>query len=142
MPGNSMVTDMKTLIVEDDFICRTLIQEILSPYGVCHVAANGNEALEAFEKALNDNDPYDLICLDIMMPEMDGQEALQQIRALEQKKGIGGSDIVKVIMTTALSDPQNIMKAFIKGHCEAYLTKPINAEKLLTQCEKLGLINE
>lgn len=133
---------MKTLIVEDDFICRTLIQEILSPYGICHVASNGNEALEAFNKALEDNDPFDLICLDIMMPVMDGQEALQHVRAMEQKKGIGGADLVNVIMTTALSDPKNIMKAFMKGQCESYLTKPITKESLLEQCKKLGLIKE
>ena len=129
---------MKILIAEDDFISRVLLQEMLAPYGVCHSAADGREALSAFERMLEQKTPYDLICLDIMMPTMDGQEALQNIRRIEKEKGIGGSDAVKVIMTTALDDPKNIMMAFIKGQCEAYLTKPITPANLYEQLKKLG----
>lgn len=131
---------MKILIVEDDNICQTLLKETLSPYGECHTAENGRQAIKAFEESLEQNDPYDLICLDIMMPEMDGQEALQNIRRIEKEKGIGGSEMTKVIMTTALSDPKNIMKAFVKGQCEAYLSKPIIPDKLFEQLKKLGLM--
>ncbi|MCK5227391.1 MAG: response regulator [Desulfobulbaceae bacterium] len=131
---------MNILIVEDDFVCRTLLQKLLTSYGSCHIASNGKEALTAFEQSLSKNDRYDLICLDIMMPEMDGQEALQEIRKLEDERKIGGTDIVKVIMITALTDPKNIMKAFIKGHCEAYITKPIDPDQLLAEMKKLGLI--
>jgi len=133
---------MKSLVVEDDFISRTMLQEILSPYGICHVAANGQECMAAFNQALTKGEPYDLICLDIMMPEMDGQTALKQLRLMEQEKGIGGSDLVNVIMVTALNDAKNIMHSFMKGTCQAYLTKPINANDLLAQCRKLGLIGE
>jgi len=133
---------MKSLVVEDDFISRTMLQEILAPYGTCHVAANGQECLAAFSQALSKKEPYDLICLDIMMPEMDGQTALMQLREMEQTNGIGGSDLANVIMVTALSDATNIMHSFMKGTCQAYLTKPIDPEKLLTHCRKLGLIEE
>ena len=133
---------MKTLVVEDDFISRTMLQEILQPYGICHVVANGQECMAAFRQALEKGAPYDLICLDIMMPEMDGQTALKQLRKIELENGIGGSDLSKVIMVTALDDPKNIMESFMKGTCQAYLTKPINAEQLLGQCRKLGLIGE
>lgn len=129
---------MKILIAEDDFISRTLLQEMLLPYGDCHLATNGREAITAFEHMLDKNTPYDLICLDIMMPIMDGQETLQNIRRLEKEKGIGGSECVKVIMTTALDDPKNIMMAFIKGQCEAYITKPITPGPLHEQMTKLG----
>lgn len=129
---------MKILIAEDDFISRILLQEMLLPYGACHLAADGQEALAAFERMLGENCPYDLICLDIMMPTMDGQETLQHIRRIEKERGIGGSDAVKVIMTTALDDPKNIMMAFIKGQCEAYLTKPISPANLYEQLSKLG----
>jgi len=131
---------MKTLIVEDDFISRTLIQEMLSPYGPCHSASNGLECLTAFEQSLKNKTPYDLVCLDIMMPEMDGQEALRRLRELEEKMGIGGSDLAKVIMISALGDAKSIMKSFMKGQCEAYLTKPVDRDKLLATCRKLGLI--
>lgn len=132
---------MKILIVEDEFVSRTLLQEILSPYGVCHAASNGLECLVAFKQALDDKAPYDLVCLDIMMPELDGQEALKQIRQIEQERGIGGKDLVKVIMVTALGDAKNIMKSFMKGQCEAYLTKPIDSDKVVETCSKLGLLS-
>ena len=79
---------MKTLIVDDDFTNRLLLQEILKVHGPVHVAVNGKEAVEAVAAARdNKEDPYDLICLDIMMPEMDGQEDLKIIRADEDRAG-------------------------------------------------------
>jgi len=131
---------MRCLVVEDEFISRTLLTELLSSHGTCHVATNGLEAVEAFRAALDDGQPYDLICLDIMMPQLSGQEALQRIRALEAERGIGGLDMVKVIMTTALDDSKNIMQAFTKGNCEAYLTKPVDQNKLLSHLRELRLI--
>jgi len=133
---------MKFLIVEDEFVSRSKLLKILSNYGECNVAIDGHEALRAFQEALADNDPYDLICLDIMMPKLDGHETLQEIRRMEEEKGIGGVDHVKVVMTSALSDAKNIMKAFMRGQCEAYLAKPINRKKLEKQMEELGLIEQ
>ncbi|MCP3891146.1 MAG: response regulator [Desulfobulbaceae bacterium] len=131
---------MKTLIVEDDFLARSLLSTLLSEYGVCHVALNGKEALDAISNALDYNDPYDLICLDIMMPVMDGQEALVELRKLEEERGIRGSDATKAIMVTAVDDSKNIMKAFRQGQCEAYLTKPLDRNKLLGHIRDLGLV--
>jgi two-component system chemotaxis response regulator CheY len=129
---------MKILIAEDDFVSRTLITEMLAPYGVCHAATDGQEAMHAFISQHERKSPYNLVCLDIMMPKKTGQEVLQEIRAYEKANGIGGSDAVKVIMTTALSDPKNIMTAFLKGACEGYLTKPIEHAQLEAQLLKLG----
>lgn len=131
---------MKTLIVEDDFLARSLISTLLSEYGICHVAVNGKEALDAIERAFEENDPYDLICLDIMMPVMDGQEALLKLREMELRRGIDGLDTTKVIMVTSIDDSKNIMKAFRQGQCEAYLTKPLDRKKLLHHIRDLGLI--
>lgn len=128
---------MKVLIAEDDPISRRLMQAVLSPYGLCHAVENGKEALDAFKDARKKNQPYDLICLDIMMPEMDGNEVLCEIRSLEEKEG--EINKVKVIMTTALSDPKTIMKCF-RQHCEDYLIKPIDRTKLLDKIRMLGLI--
>ncbi len=131
---------MKTLIVEDDFLSRSLLSTLLSEYGICHVAVNGREALIAVERGFVENDPYDLICLDIMMPVMDGQQTLQEIRKMEERHGIMGLDTTKVIMVTAADDSTNILKAFRQGQCEAYLTKPVDREKLITHIRDLGLI--
>ncbi|OGR01523.1 MAG: histidine kinase [Deltaproteobacteria bacterium RIFOXYD12_FULL_50_9] len=130
---------MKILIAEDDFISRTLLQEILVVLGICHVAMDGVEAMAAYQQALDMKEPYDLICLDIMMPNLNGQEVLKQIRDIEKERGIWGSAMAKIIMVTALDDPKNIMTALIKGSCEAYLVKPVDRDKLMTELKRLGL---
>ncbi len=130
---------MKCLIVEDDFTARRLLQMYLSEHGECFVAADGCEAVEAVKEALEQNEPYDLICLDILMPRMDGRDALQAIRRLEHENGIPDSHRTKVIMTSALGDPESITKAFKKG-CEAYIVKPVQKVRLIKEMERLGFL--
>ena len=130
---------MKILIVEDDFASRKLMQKFLEPFGECDIAVDGEEAIDAFEMALEEETPYDVIFLDIMMPRMDGQQALQSIREVEKEAGIKGKKEVKVIMTTVLEDPKNVMKAFHKGGATSYLVKPINRNMLIQEMKKLNL---
>ncbi len=131
---------MRCLIVEDDFVSRRVLQAFLSPFGPCEVAVNGREALDAFRLAHEDGKPYDLICLDIMMPEMDGHAVLRELRGMEESKGIHGSASAKVIMTTALSDFDTIMASF-RAQCEAYLVKPVDRASLLAKLEQFGLVS-
>ncbi|WP_319417376.1 response regulator [Marispirochaeta aestuarii] len=130
---------MKILIVEDDFASRKLMQKYLSPYGICEVVVDGEEAVLAFSESLENDDPFDLVCLDIMLPKKDGQQVLKSIRNLEASRGIEGSEGVKVIMTTALGDAENIMSAF-RSQCEGYLTKPVTRQRLLEEIKDLGLL--
>ena len=132
--------NMKTLIAEDDFTSRLLLQEILSPYGECHAAVDGKEAVAAFETALADQKPYDLVCLDIMMPEIDGQKALKQVRDREKQAGIPMHHEVKVIMISTLDDPKSVVEAYYKGGATAYLVKPVKKTRLLDQVKEFGLI--
>ncbi len=130
---------MKSLVVEDDFAARKLMQRWLSQVSDCDIAVNGIEAVAAFNEALTNSDPYDLICLDIMMPLMDGHQALEAIRQIESEQGIVGLDSVKVIMTTVLGDSKHVMGAFREG-CEGYVVKPVEKQKLLAEMERLGLL--
>jgi two-component system chemotaxis response regulator CheY len=131
---------MKTLIVEDNFLNRMLLQEYLKGYGECHIAVNGKEAVDAVRAALESGAPYDLICLDIMMPEMDGQEALKKIRAVEESYMIIHGRNSVIIMTTALKDLKNVTEAY-NNMCDGYITKPIRKEKFLEDLRKLKLIS-
>jgi len=130
---------MRTLIVEDDFTSRLVLQTFLSKYGECHVAVNGLEALAAVRAALETGQRYDLICMDIMMPEMDGQTAVKQIRALEESAGTLSTNGIKIIMTTALDDVKNVMQSF-QSLCDAYLFKPVDTGKLLDHLQEFHLI--
>jgi two-component system chemotaxis response regulator CheY len=130
---------MKTLIVDDEFTSSLLLQQRLKPYGECHIAVNGREAVDAFRKALDEGTPYDLICMDIMMPEMDGQAALKEIRRMEEARGIISIHGVKVIMATSMDDSRDVLDAF-KSLCDGYIIKPVDKTKLLDYIRAFGLI--
>ncbi len=131
---------MRILIAEDDFASRKFMLRFLSKYGECDVTVDGEEAIEAFSMALEAGEGYDLICLDIMMPVVDGYHALKVIREIEKQRKIPESSAVKIIMTTALSEGKNVTKAFELG-CTAYAGKPIDQEKFENELRKLGLIS-
>ena len=128
---------MKILLAEDDFATRKFMLSFLSKYGECDVTVDGMEAIDAFMMALEEEDPYDLICLDVMMPVMDGYQALKNIRDIEREHNVDPADQAKVIMTTALNEEKNVKKAFELG-CTVYCAKPIDLEKLKGMLEKLG----
>ncbi len=132
---------IRVLIVEDEFFSRLVIQEILSEYGKCDIAVNGIEAVDAVKMRVKLGDPYDLICLDIMMPEMDGSETLVKIREIEKENGILGLDRAKIIMTTALDDMERVMAAF-REQCDSYLVKPISVARLKNELYKLKIISK
>ena len=111
----------------------------MSKYGDCDVTVDGMEAVDAFMMALEDDEPYDLVCLDIMMPVMDGYQALVAIRKLEKEKNIAQDKAVKVIMTTALNEERNVKMAFELG-CTIYSGKPINQDRFEQALKKLDLI--
>lgn len=130
---------MKILLAEDDFATRKFMAGFLSKYGECDITVDGMEAVDAFMMALEDGEPYDLVCLDIMMPVMDGYQALLGIRNLEKQKNIPKDQEVKVIMTTALNDEQNVKMAFELG-CTIYSGKPIDQARFEQAMKKLNLI--
>lgn len=131
---------MKCLIVEDDLASQELLRAYLKNHADCHTAGDGREAVERFAAAIDTDQPYDLICMDIMMPGLSGRDAMQEIRGIEAEHGIGGLDGVKIIMTTALDDSKDILGSFREG-CEAYVVKPVHKAKLLAEIEKLGLLS-
>ena len=130
---------MKTLIVEDEFTSRALLRELLKRFGVPKIAMNGRQGVEAVREALEAGTPFELICLDIMMPEMDGQEALRQIRTLETEAGIDPAKRAKVFMTTALADRDTVVES-IKSQCDYFMVKPIDGRALLDELRRFGLI--
>jgi two-component system chemotaxis response regulator CheY len=130
---------MKTLVVEDEFTNRLLLQSLLARYGDCHIAVNGEEAVNAFHQAVDSRSYYNLICMDIRMPGMDGVEAVRQIRALEEEHGVLSTAGVNILMVTAMDEPKEVFQSF-HALCDAYLIKPIDANKLIEELRKMELI--
>jgi two-component system, chemotaxis family, chemotaxis protein CheY len=130
---------MRVLIVEDDLIGSRLMKKFLEAKCFCHLAFDGREAIDAFAAALKEEKPYDLLFLDIMMPEVNGIDVLKTIRTMEEERGIGPDKGVKVIMTTAMNDADVIMESF-NAHCDGYMVKPIRKEKLFEEIENQGFL--
>ena len=131
---------MKFLIAEDDLLSRRILKQLLSTEGDCDIAVNGQEAIDSFVLAHESKHPYDVIFMDIMMPEVDGMEALRYIRVLEKKMAIPSKLAVKVIMTTALDDPRTVIKSFNECGADAYIVKPLSKQKLIKELRALNQI--
>jgi two-component system chemotaxis response regulator CheY len=130
---------MRFLVVDDDFEARLLMQKLLRPFGDVDVATDGDECVAAFSMAHKDGDPYSLVTLDILMPHMDGQQALREIREIEKELGVSPDKRVRVIMVSGLDDAEEVHDAFFLGEATSYIVKPIHKESLLREVTKLGL---
>ena len=133
---------MRILIAEDDFASRKLLQAYLKRVKLTDVdmVIDGKEAIQAFELAWEENNPYKLVFLDIMMPNVDGQEALRSMREKEKQLGVKPADETIIIMITALGDPTNVIQAYNRGGATSYLVKPIEPEVVIKELKKYHII--
>jgi two-component system chemotaxis response regulator CheY len=138
-PANGTRDRLRILIAEDDLACRLLLQTFLARYGECHVALNGREAVEAFRTAFARGSSYDLICMDVMMPEMDGREAVRQLRAWEEGQGIRPPYGATIFMTTTVREVTDVFRCF-RELCDAYLLKPVDLGQLLNMMKFFELV--
>jgi two-component system, chemotaxis family, chemotaxis protein CheY len=130
---------MRALIVEDEFTSRMQLKYFLEEHGAVDIAVNGEEALCAIDLAYKGNKPYQLICLDVKMPGMDGNELLQKIREIEDKRETAPADRAKIFMATGVVDPKSVLKSFYQL-CDEYLEKPVDNVKLFALLKKYSLI--
>lgn len=130
---------MKILIAEDDRISRTFLQKFMSNYGEVDVAVDGMEAIDLYMESVKHKAPYSMLCLDIMMPKVDGLKVLKVIRQLEAQKNIPHEERLPIIMMTALADVGYVDEAFRQG-CDAYASKPIDTDKVEEVMRNLGLV--
>lgn len=131
---------MRALIVDDDFYSRVVLHDMLRAVAECHIAVNGEEAVGAFKKALEDGRPYDLVCLDLVMPEMDGQQALQEMRALEDEQGVDHAARCVVFVVSMVEDNRETNEAFFLGGANCFLVKPIEEVRLMAELRDHGLL--
>lgn len=129
---------VRFLVVEDDFGSRLLMQKLLADYGEVSVAVDGEDAVSAFSAAMEEGRPFGVVFLDIMMPKMDGLEALGEIRRLEAGAG-GPQEGAIVIMATVLEDPRSVVDAYFEGGADAYMVKPVDRQKIASELGRLGI---
>ncbi len=127
---------MKALIVEDDYVSRTVLRRILAVYGEVAMAGDGEGGIDAFSTAQKVGNPFNLVCLDIMLPKIDGLAVLQKIRALEAAHPAGAQSPSRIIMTTALSHKWYVDEAI--KYCDGYLVKPYQKERIIEYIIRFG----
>lgn len=131
---------MKCLIVEDNDFAREGLKFFLADHAEIETAVNGLEGVERFAEALAEGRGFNLVLLDIIMPEMDGQEALRMIRQAEKDHGVDPAQKAVIIMTTALNSPENMEEAIWDGDCTDYLVKPIVRADLMAMLRRYALV--
>jgi len=134
------VVPLRALIVEDVHFLALILDKILSPFGSCDFATTGPEAIKKYSEAYTKEEPYDLICLDILIPKMDGFQVLKNIRNFETKANNGSEFSTKIIVISTFNDEHTVSKAIDAG-CDKYISKPFSKNKVLGVVESLGLIN-
>ena len=125
------------MIVDDETISRKILIQKMMLIGTCTAADDGLTAMELFDKAWKNKEPFDLITLDISMPKMDGRQLLSIIRRKEKAMKIPKNKRVRIIMVTSRMNVATI-KECIKLGCDGYISKPVNKYQLLGNLGRMG----
>lgn len=131
---------MRILIADDELVSRKLMERIMSGYGECVAVEGGKAALEAFKTSKEQGNSFDLITLDISMPDIDGLDVLYQIREMEKEKNAPGDKKCVIIMVTSSADKDTIVTA-VQAGCNDYIAKPIDRDTALKKLIKVGLVS-
>jgi two-component system chemotaxis response regulator CheY len=128
---------MRALLVDDSSVVLLCLRSFVSKYGECDLARDGQQGLDAFMRSVEEQRPYDLICLDLQMPGLDGWTLVGLIRAREQEFQVPTRS--KILVITGTADAAAVVNIKKKG-ADGYLLKPVSGEKLLDQLVRLGLV--
>jgi two-component system chemotaxis response regulator CheY len=128
---------LKVLIVEDDLVSRVKLATIMEELGQIQAVETGRAAIEAFQDAWRDRRPFDLICLDVELPDQNGTEVLFEIRSIENRMNLPKERASKVLMTTSHKDKDTVITS-IQAGCDDYLVKPFTASRVFEKIRKLG----
>ncbi|NOX88586.1 MAG: response regulator [Calditrichaeota bacterium] len=132
---------MRMLVTEDVELMQKLLRRFLEPYGEISFARGGHEAFRQFKDTVTTHKYFDLICLDIDIPEINGLDLLKNIRVAEKLFRVPLENRAKIVMVSSTNDANIVMKA-IKLGCNGYIVKPFGKERIVSELKKLGLIKQ
>lgn len=132
---------MKFLLVDDDESIILFLDRLLAPFAQCESATSGSEALDRFKEQLDKHGkPYDVVFMDILMPEKDGHETVEEMRRTETQSKVKPADEFKLVMITCVDDVKDVSKAFFKGYASSYIVKPFDRDKVLGELKGNNII--
>ena len=128
---------MRILVVDDESVSRKVLRKALEAFGQCEEAEGGREATAAFKQAWDESSPFDLLMLDLSMPDMDGREVIHQIRRLEKDMKVSNQGQTKIVMVTSHSEEETVL-ACLRAGANDFIVKPVDQEVLFEKLAKLG----
>ncbi len=131
---------MRTLIVDDDYFSRLKLKMLLTTYGDCDAVPNAELAMGMYAMAIKEGVPYSLVTMDINLGnDTNGIEAIKRIRAFDdENKTYSQNEEAKIMIITGVANLESQLQAF-RNHCDGFLEKPVNTEKIREKLEELGL---
>ena len=129
---------MKILVVDDEMVSRTKLKLIMENFGRCEAVDNGKDALAMFQKGHAQGSPFDLIMLDIDMPQMDGVEVLSAMIEAEIELNVSKSHKAKILMVTSYTDKDRVVSCIQSG-CDDYIAKPFDLQVIGKKLARLGV---
>lgn len=120
---------MNILIIEDDKNSASLMAHFMKKYGICDIARDGLEGLAKVLEGFQENKLYDLLIVDIMMPNMNGLDTLKKIKEIENNHLIPKEKQAKSIVVSALDGDTVRIESYERGSL-AYIRKPLDFSKL------------
>ena len=128
---------MRILVVDDESVSRKVLQKALEAFGQCEEAEDGRQATAAFQRAWGESSPFDLLMLDLSMPDMDGKEVIHQIRRFERDMKVPNQGHTKIVMVTSHSEEDTVL-ACLRAGCNDFIVKPVDQEVLFKKLARLG----
>ena len=129
---------MRTLVVDDELVSRKKMIKILNTFGPCDSVQNGKAAISVIKTAVEESNQYNLITLDISMPDISGTQVLTAIREIEDDHELTTEKKAKILMVTSHSDIETVKAC--AGKCNGYVVKPFNKELLVEKMTKINLL--
>lgn len=126
----------RLLLVDDEPVSLRFLSRALAGIGEAVEARDGGEAVELFREALDQGRPFAAVVMDIMMPGVDGVEAVRRIRAME---AAARAEPCRVLMLSCLDDAEHQLSSQYEAGADGYLTKPVDLATLRRALANLDL---
>ncbi len=120
----------KILIVEDTSLSAVLMEYLLAPLGSCMIVDDGEEAEKVIQDAIDVDEPFGLICLDVQLPGICGPELLTALRGMEIEADLSEDQKATVIVSSV--SPQHEVRGLNSEDYQTYLQKPFTKENVVT----------
>ncbi|OGH02791.1 MAG: hypothetical protein A2557_02960 [Candidatus Lambdaproteobacteria bacterium RIFOXYD2_FULL_56_26] len=128
---------MRILVIDDEKHSADLLAKILSPWSTVEIALSGKEGLTLFTQGLDHQTPFDLVFLDIVMPDLNGHQVLEGIRRIEAQRN--HREETPVVIATVKEDGHTILQSFAAG-AQHFFTKPYDRQAIFELLKEQGLL--